>query len=180
MAALMTVRLRRVGILGATLPLVQSPDEVGIVVGTQRTRGAGARWRVAAPAGNTAALDHPDQKVDRDGDQQDDQYELAHGPTLSPVWLTGPTLAGVKEFVIYTALRLLLFVVSFLVVIGVWLGLTDSVPLLWALLISLAVSGVASYFLLRGPREAFARVVDRRAGRATAAYERMKAKEDAD
>ena len=85
-----------------------------------------------------------------------------------------------KEFVIYTALRLLLFVVSFLVVAGAWLALDDEVPLLWALVGALVLSGVASYFLLRPQREAFARVVDRRARGASAAYERMKAKEDAD
>lgn len=78
----------------------------------------------------------------------------------------------------YTALRLLLFVVSFLVVVGVWLAVTDEVPVIWPLLIALAASGVASYFLLRPQREAFARVVERRAGRASAAYEKIRAKED--
>ncbi len=42
------------------------------------------------------------------------------------------------------------------------------------------VSGLASYFLLAGPREALARQVEERAERASAAFEAQRAKEDAD
>jgi hypothetical protein len=86
----------------------------------------------------------------------------------------------VKEFVVYTLLRLLLFVASFAIVAGVWLALSDNVPLMWAFVIAFVVSGVASYFLLNRPRESFARRVDERARRASAAFEARKAREDAD
>jgi hypothetical protein len=87
---------------------------------------------------------------------------------------------GVKEFVVYTALRIVLFLASLAVVIGVWLLLADSVPLVWAFVIAFAVSGVASYFLLNRQRAAFAKRVDERARRAQAAYEQMRAREDVD
>ena len=86
----------------------------------------------------------------------------------------------VKEFVIYTALRLGLFLASLVVVVGVWMLLADSVPILWPLVISFVVSGLASYFLLNRQREAFARRVERRAERMTERFEEMKSKEDVD
>jgi uncharacterized membrane protein len=86
----------------------------------------------------------------------------------------------VKEFVIYTALRLGLFVASLVVVAGVWMLLADTVPILWPVVISFVVSGVASYFLLNRQREAFARRVERRAERMQERFEEMKAKEDVD
>jgi len=85
----------------------------------------------------------------------------------------------VKEFVVYTALRLVLFVGAFAVTAGIWLAVSDSVPLLWALVIALLVSGVASYFMLDRPRESFARRVER-ARKASAAFEERKAREDVD
>jgi hypothetical protein len=86
----------------------------------------------------------------------------------------------VKEFVVYTGLRLVLFVAAFAVVGGIWLAASDSVPVMWVLVISLAVSGVGSYYLLDGVRERFAQRVDERARRATAAFEAHRAREDAD
>ena len=86
----------------------------------------------------------------------------------------------VKEFVIYTALRLGLFVASLVVVVGVWMLLADSVPILWPVVISFVVSGLASYFLLNRQREAFARRVERRAERMQERFEEMKSREDAD
>ncbi len=85
-----------------------------------------------------------------------------------------------KEFLVYTALRILLFIGALALVIGVWLAFDDQVQLAWAFLIALVLSGVGSYFLLSVYRERFAQVVERRAGRATAAFEQRKAKEDAD
>jgi uncharacterized membrane protein len=87
---------------------------------------------------------------------------------------------GVKEFVVYTALRVLLFVASFGVVLGLWALLADAVPLLWVVVIAFVVSGIASYFLLNRPRAAFAARVEERAARATAAFEERRAREDAD
>ena len=87
----------------------------------------------------------------------------------------------VKEFVVYTALRIGLFVTSLVVVSGVW-GLVSGgeVPVLWAVVIAFIVSGVASYFLLNRQREAFARRVEQRAERVSQRYEEMKSREDAD
>ena len=85
-----------------------------------------------------------------------------------------------REFVVYTALRLAVFVASLAVVVGVWMLVADTVPILWPLVIALAVSGLASYFLLNRQREAFARRVEQRAERVHERFERMKAKEDVD
>ena len=49
-----------------------------------------------------------------------------------------------KEFVVYTVLRILLFVASLAIVAGIWLLLTDEVPLLWVLVLGFALSGIAS------------------------------------
>jgi len=86
----------------------------------------------------------------------------------------------VKEFWIYTSLRLALFVASLGVVAGVWMLVSDQVPVLWVVVIAFAVSGVASYFLLDRQRQAFARRVEARAERASAALEAQRSKEDAD
>ena len=86
----------------------------------------------------------------------------------------------VKEFVVYTLLRLVLFAASFGIVSGIWLAVSDNVPLMWVFVIAFVVSGVASYFLLNPQRESFARRVDERARRASAAFEARKAREDFD
>lgn len=80
---------------------------------------------------------------------------------------------------IYTVLRIILFFGALAVVVGIWLPLGE-VQLTWAIVIAVLVSGVGSYFILRPFRERFAHVVERRAERASAAFEEMKAKEDAD
>ena len=85
-----------------------------------------------------------------------------------------------REFVVYTALRLVMFAAAFAIISGIWLAVSDSVPVMWALIIALVVSGIASYVVLDRQRERFARRVDERARRATAAFEAMKAREDAD
>jgi Protein of unknown function (DUF4229) len=86
----------------------------------------------------------------------------------------------VKEFWSYTLLRLLLFVASVAVVGGVWLAVSGSANVMWVLIIGLVVSGLASYFLLGRQRSALAHHVDERARRATARFDELKAKEDAD
>lgn len=85
-----------------------------------------------------------------------------------------------KEFWIYTALRAVLFLATLVVVLGVWLLVSDEVPVLWAAVVAFALSGVASYFLLARSREAFARRVQARADRASSAFEARRSKEDAD
>jgi uncharacterized membrane protein YfcA len=84
----------------------------------------------------------------------------------------------VKEFVIYTGLRLVLFAATFGVVIGAWLLATGQANVLVALVLAFVVSGIGSYFLLNRQREALAQRVETRAARATAAFEEMKARED--
>jgi membrane protein implicated in regulation of membrane protease activity len=85
----------------------------------------------------------------------------------------------VKEFAIYTAARLGLFVVSYVVVAGVFLAVSDGpLNVFWPFLLAIVISAVASVFLLRGLRDRFAGVVQRRAERATARFEEMRAKED--
>lgn len=87
-----------------------------------------------------------------------------------------------KEFVIYTGLRLALLFASFVVVAGIWALFSgaDQVPLLPTLLIAFLMSGVASYYLLNRQREAFARRVEHRAERAAARFEELKSREDTD
>ena len=87
---------------------------------------------------------------------------------------------GVKEFWIYTALRAVLFVATLVTVVGVWLLVADQVPILWAIVVAFVLSGIASYFVLDRSRDAFARKVQARAERASAAFEAQRSKEDAD
>ncbi|MGF9755898.1 DUF4229 domain-containing protein [Microvirga sp. 0TCS3.31] len=86
-----------------------------------------------------------------------------------------------KEFVVYTAMRIVLFVASFGVVVGVMALLFDGrYNLFWAVILAFLISGIASYFILNRQREAFARRVEARASRASAAFEERKAREDQD
>lgn len=86
----------------------------------------------------------------------------------------------VKEFWIYTGLRVGLFLGSFGIVFGVWFAITQDVPVGWAVVIAFVVSGVGSYYLLDRHREAFARKVEGRAQRVSAKYDEQRSKEDAD
>ena len=83
-----------------------------------------------------------------------------------------------KEFVVYTGLRLLMFAATFGIIVGVWLVVGDEANIFVAVVIAFVVSGVGSYFLLNGQREALARRVEVRAERATKAFEELKARED--
>lgn len=87
-----------------------------------------------------------------------------------------------KEFIVYTALRLAMFVVALAVVVGIWAipsgGSLTYNEVFWTFVIAFVVSGVASYFLLDPFREAFARKVQARAERATARFEERRSKED--
>ena len=86
----------------------------------------------------------------------------------------------VKEFWVYTLLRLVLFVGSLGIVIGVWVLAMGEVPLLWAIVLAFILSGLGSYFLLNRQREALAQRVQTRAEAMTAKVEQMRSKEDAD
>ena len=86
-----------------------------------------------------------------------------------------------KEFVVYTVLRIVLFLASFGVVVGIMALLFDgNVHLFWAVVLGFLISGVGSFFILDRQREAFARRVETRAAKASAAFEERKAREDAD
>ena len=86
-----------------------------------------------------------------------------------------------KEFVVYTAMRVVLFLASFGVVVCVMaLAFDGRYNLFWAVILAFLISGIASYFILNRQREAFARRVESRASRASAAFEERKAREDQD
>ena len=86
-----------------------------------------------------------------------------------------------KEFVVYTVMRIALFLASFGVVVGVMALVFDGrYNLFWAVILAFLTSGIASYFILNRQREAFARRVESRASRASAAFEERKAREDQD
>jgi len=86
----------------------------------------------------------------------------------------------VKEFVVYTGLRLLLFAATFGIVVGVWLLVGDKANVFVAVIVGFVVSGVGSYFLLDRQRDALARRVEVRAEKATKAFDELRAKEDVD
>lgn len=85
-----------------------------------------------------------------------------------------------KEFAVYTLLRIGLFVGALAIVVGVWSLFGDSVPMLWAAIVAFLISGVLSLTLLNRPREAFAAKVQQRAERVTEKIEAQRAKEDTD
>ena len=86
-----------------------------------------------------------------------------------------------KEFAVYTALRLVLLAGSFGIVAGIWALLNDGrVDLFVSVILAFLISGVASYFVLSRQREAFAQRVEVRATKAAEAFERHKAREDTD
>ena len=86
-----------------------------------------------------------------------------------------------KEFVIYTGMRILLFVACLITVMLIWSLFTEGrMPAVWPVVIAFAASGVLSYFFLNRQREAFARRVEARASRAASAFEQRKSREDQD
>lgn len=83
-----------------------------------------------------------------------------------------------KEFWIYTAMRLGLFIGAFCIVFGIWILVSDTVNLLVVVVIAFILSGVGSYVLLERQRSAFAARVEARAGRMSEKFEEMRGKED--
>jgi hypothetical protein len=86
----------------------------------------------------------------------------------------------VKEFVVYTALRLLMLAATFAIVLGIWLLVGEKANIIAVIVIAFVISGIGSYFLLNGQREAFAQRVELRAARAAKAFDDRRAREDAD
>ena len=68
-----------------------------------------------------------------------------------------------KEFVVYTGLRIVLFLATFGVVVGAWVLVADEANVFVALILAFVVSGIGSYFLLERQRAAFAQRVEERA-----------------
>ena len=85
-----------------------------------------------------------------------------------------------KEFLVYTAARIGLFVAAYGVIAGVYLLVTGTgrLPVLWPFVLAIVVSSVASVYLLKPQRARFAAVVQRRAGRVSQRFEEARSKED--
>lgn len=86
-----------------------------------------------------------------------------------------------KHFLVYTGLRLGLFVASYAVLWGIaaLVGAGDS-AWIWILVGAAVISSLLSLRYLSGPRERLAQSVQERAERASAKFEEMKSKEDAE
>ncbi|QWC86015.1 DUF4229 domain-containing protein [Nocardioidaceae bacterium] len=92
-----------------------------------------------------------------------------------------------KPFLVYTGLRLMLFVTSLVVIGGVVVLVArlsgrevGSGTVFVAVAAAAVVSAIGSWKLLRTQREALAQVVEGRAARASDALERSRSKEDID
>ena len=84
-----------------------------------------------------------------------------------------------KDFVVYTGLRIVLFVLVYAVLFGIARALdAGDDAWIWILIGAAVISSVLSLRLLAGPRERLARSVQERAERASAKFEEMKTKED--
>jgi len=88
----------------------------------------------------------------------------------------------VKHFLIYSGLRLALFLACWAAIAAVAtliFGSGTEVGI-WSLVLGAVISSVLSLKLLEGPRERFAQSVQGRAERASARLQEMKSAEDAD
>ena len=87
-----------------------------------------------------------------------------------------------KHFVVYTLLRLGLFVATYAVLAGLAVALFGNEPsvLFVTLVVAAVLSSLLSLKLLAGPRERFAASVEARASRARGKFEEMRSREDAD
>ncbi|WP_167736492.1 DUF4229 domain-containing protein [Nocardioides sp. 1609] len=83
-----------------------------------------------------------------------------------------------KDFVVYTALRIGLFLLTWAAVTGAWLLVAGEAALGLTFLIAFVLSGIGSYFVLSGPRDRLARHVEQRAGRISDKMDERAAKED--
>ncbi len=171
------------GYLGlAAAPTLDLAQEVLVVVGCHDPLGLrrGSRGR----ASTLATLEQPEEGVDESREEHDDEQDLSHTPRVgagpSRVCRVADYPGCVKEFFIYTAARLGVFLASYAVVVGIYLLVTgdDQIPLIWPFLVAVVISAFASIVLLRRQREAFAHAIQHRADRASSRLEQMRAKED--
>jgi hypothetical protein len=82
-----------------------------------------------------------------------------------------------KEFWIYTGLRLLSLLATFGIVAGIWSLVAGEVDIFFSVIVAFVISGVLSFFVLDPQRRAFAEKVEARAAKAV---EAARAKEDAE
>lgn len=82
-----------------------------------------------------------------------------------------------KEFWIYTGLRLLSLAATFGIVAGIWSLVAGEVDIFLSVIVAFVISGVLSFFVLDPQRRAFAEKVEARAAKAV---EAARAKEDAE
>ena len=89
---------------------------------------------------------------------------------------------GVKAFLVYTALRILLFLGSLVVIATIAVNVfgNTSTVWIWTIVGAAVLSSALSLKLLEGPRERFAQSVQARADKASAAFERARSREDVD
>lgn len=87
-----------------------------------------------------------------------------------------------KHFLIYTALRLALFLACWAVVVSIATALfgKSAEVGIFSLVLGAVISSILSLKLLEGPRERFAQSVQARAERAAARMNEMKSAEDTD
>lgn len=87
-----------------------------------------------------------------------------------------------KAFLVYTALRIGLFLVTFAVVLAVASLIFGYSATVWfaSFVLAALLSSLIALRALEGPRERFALVVQQRAERASARFEEMRSKEDED
>lgn len=85
-----------------------------------------------------------------------------------------------KEFVVYTAARLGLFLATYVTVVGIYLLVSgeDTIPVLWPFLVAVLISAIASVYLLRGMRDRFALAVQQRAERAATRRRAVEAEQE--
>ena len=85
-----------------------------------------------------------------------------------------------KPFLVYTVLRLGLFMVTMVVLSVVTVAIFGDSGTVWifTLVGAAVISSLLSLKFLAGPRERFAQHVDARARRATARFEEIKSRED--
>ena len=82
-----------------------------------------------------------------------------------------------KEFAVYTGLRLVLFAASFAVL---WFALNNWLTIFPVLLVALIVSSILSIFVLRAARDRLAGTIEQRASRMSARIEAARRAEDDD
>lgn len=83
-----------------------------------------------------------------------------------------------KEFWVYTLMRLGLFLGAFLIVFGVWFAVAGEVTVWVAIVIAFLLSGIASFVLLDKQRAKFAQKVEHRARPIEEKFEAMRTRED--